>query len=186
MRINLEKGNIGFSAAHFIVGHEKCGHLHGHNWKVGVSVEGKPDERGLLVDFIKLKKKINEICNRYDHRLLLPEKNPGLKIEFNEGKTIVNVRGKEFKFPSEDVVCLPVVNTTVEEIVRIIVDELVESLAEHENIKKITARVEESPGQSACVEKVMDNKKNNQKTIEFIDDGTSNKQWTYISELNLS
>lgn len=154
MRIDLEKENIGFSAAHFIIGHEKCKHLHGHNWKVGVSVEGEPDERGLVVDFIKLKEKVDEICNRYDHRLLLPEKNLELRRERSkEGKTLINVHDKEFVFPSEDVVWLPILNTTVEEIVRVIANELAKGLAEYENIKKIIVKVEESHGQSGCFEK---------------------------------
>ncbi len=153
MRIGLEKENIGFSATHLIIGHEKCEHLHGHNWKVGVSIEGEPDERGLVVDFIKLKKKVDEICDRYDHRLLLPEKNELRREGSIEGKTLINFHGKEFGFPSEDVVWLPIVNTTVEEIARLIANELAESLSEHKNIKKIIVKVEESPGQFACFEK---------------------------------
>jgi len=157
LRINLEKENIGFSAAHFIVGHEKCAHLHGHNWKVGVSINGEPDKRGLVVDFIKLKKKVDEICNRYDHRLLLPDKNPELRREgSSEVKTLINVHGNEFGFPSKDVVWLPIINTTVEEIARVIANELAESLTEFKNIEKIIIEVEESPGHSACFEKTME------------------------------
>ena len=62
----------GFSAAHRlrIEGH-KCEALHGHNWKVSVTVKGrKLDERGMLIDFSDLKKIIRSIVDPFDHKYL--------------------------------------------------------------------------------------------------------------------
>lgn len=152
MRIELTEG-IGFSAAHFIIGHKKCEHLHGHNWRVGVTVEGEPDERGLVVDFFELKRILGKICDGYDHRLLLPANSPALK-RLSEGKTTrISVHGREFEFPEEDVVWLPAVNTTVEELARVIADEVVKNLSAYPNVNKITVLVEESPGESATEER---------------------------------
>ena len=152
MRIELTEG-IGFSAAHFIIGHKKCEHLHGHNWCVGVTVEGEPDERGLVVDLLELKRILGKICDSYDHRLLLPGKNPALK-RLSEGKTTrISVHGREFEFPSEDMVWLPAVNTTVEELARVIADEVVKNLSAYPNVNKIMVLVEESPGESATEER---------------------------------
>lgn len=151
MKIELTKG-LGFSAAHLLIEHEKCEHLHGHNYRVGVTVEGEPDERGLVVDFLELKRLLKRMFEGYDHCLLLPSNNPALK-RLSEGEsTRISVHGREFEFPSEDVVWLPVVNTTVEELARIIADEVKKNLA-YPNVRRITVRVEESPGQSATEER---------------------------------
>ncbi len=147
MLIEFTKG-LGFSAAHFIIGHKKCEHLHGHNWRVGVTVEGEPDERGLVVDFFDLENFLKSLCDNYDHRLLLPENNRSLKRLLEGESTRISVHGREFEFPSEDVVWLPVVNTTVEELARVVADEMVRNLP-YPNVRRITVWVEESPGQSA-------------------------------------
>jgi len=144
---------LGFSAAHFIIGHKKCEYLHGHNWRVGVTVEGKQDERGLVVDFLELKSLIKKICENYDHRLLLPEKNPSIQRLSSKNSVRVSIHGREFEFPTEDVVWIPVINTTVEELARLIADELVKKLSLYQNVDKITVLVEESPGESATEER---------------------------------
>lgn len=154
MRVELTDG-IGFSAAHFIVGHKKCEYLHGHNWRVGLTVEGDEDERGLVVDFLDLKRIMEKICDAYDHRLLLPSKNPALKASTGGKSTRISVCGREFEFPSVDVVWIPAVNTTVEEFARVLADEIVKSLSDRPNIKKIKVLVEESPGQSATEERLV-------------------------------
>jgi len=147
MLIEFTKG-LGFSAAHFIIGHKKCEHLHGHNWRVGVTVEGEPDERGLVVDFLDLEHFLKSLCDSYDHRLLLPKNNSSLKRLLEGEITRILVHGREFEFPSEDVVWLPVVNTTVEELARVVADEVVRNLP-YPNVHRITVWVEESPGESA-------------------------------------
>jgi 6-pyruvoyltetrahydropterin/6-carboxytetrahydropterin synthase len=53
--------------AHFLPGHPKCGTLHGHTYKVEVTVEGQP-KSGMVVDFADLKKSLREVLNLYDHR----------------------------------------------------------------------------------------------------------------------
>jgi len=59
--------------AHLIEGHPKCGEMHGHSYKVEVTLEGSlvstndPDAfNGMLVDFGELKK----VIRRYDHKCL--------------------------------------------------------------------------------------------------------------------
>ena len=66
-----------FSAAHNLRGYEgQCEKLHGHNWKVRVSVRGEElDETGLLIDFRILKRGLQDELSRFDHCNLneLPE-----------------------------------------------------------------------------------------------------------------
>lgn len=61
-----------FSAAHQLRGYKgKCESLHGHTYGVEVRIGAeKLNEIGLAVDFKELKKIIDEMLERYDHRLL--------------------------------------------------------------------------------------------------------------------
>lgn len=61
-----------FDAAHFLTRyHGKCEHLHGHTYKLRVTVEGAIQENGLVIDFGILKKIVKEkILDKYDHRSL--------------------------------------------------------------------------------------------------------------------
>ena len=59
----------GFAAAHRIVGHGgKCESMHGHNFKVEMTISGNQlGEAGMLMDFGDLKKIFREITGELDH-----------------------------------------------------------------------------------------------------------------------
>lgn len=61
-----------FSSAHYLRNYQgKCEHIHGHNWKVEVVLEGnKLDKSGMLLDFGILKKHLKEIMGILDHKCL--------------------------------------------------------------------------------------------------------------------
>ena len=61
-----------FSAAHFLRNyHGRCENLHGHNWKIEVTVSSdKLDEAGMALDFSILKEKTKAILEQLDHRNL--------------------------------------------------------------------------------------------------------------------
>ena len=61
-----------FDSAHNLVRyHGKCEKLHGHTYKMTVTVVGNPDEDGLIIDFIILKKIIQEkVLSVLDHSYL--------------------------------------------------------------------------------------------------------------------
>lgn len=60
-----------FSAAHALKIGGKCEDLHGHNFKVDVTVEGKTLNReGILIDFRDLKKWTVEVLDGMDHKYL--------------------------------------------------------------------------------------------------------------------
>ena len=58
-----------FSAAHFLRNYKgKCENLHGHNWKVEVTVSSETlDDTGMVLDFTILKQKTTTIIERLDH-----------------------------------------------------------------------------------------------------------------------
>lgn len=61
-----------FSSAHYLRNYQgKCEHLHGHNWKVEVVLEGHTlDNAGMILDFGILKAFLKEILNMLDHKCL--------------------------------------------------------------------------------------------------------------------
>ncbi len=61
-----------FSAAHLLVEvGGKCEELHGHNFKVEVTVgASKLTNEGILIDFRLVKRWLNEILDKMDHRHL--------------------------------------------------------------------------------------------------------------------
>lgn len=61
-----------FSSAHNLRGYKgNCEDLHGHNWQVEVVAEAEElDKMGMVADFRELKKQLNEVIGRLDHKYL--------------------------------------------------------------------------------------------------------------------
>jgi len=73
----------GFASAHQLRGYKgKCENLHGHNWKVQISVAAERlNDIDIAIDFHDLKKIANEVISPLDHAYLndifpFTEKNP--------------------------------------------------------------------------------------------------------------
>lgn len=66
-----------FSAAHHLLNYSgNCSRLHGHNWKVELSVRGTQlDQSGILVDFRHMRSELSLLLQKLDHHFLneLPE-----------------------------------------------------------------------------------------------------------------
>ncbi|MCD6413147.1 MAG: 6-carboxytetrahydropterin synthase QueD [Elusimicrobia bacterium] len=103
-----------FSAAHFLKNYRgKCENLHGHNWEVTATISGENLKNGLLMDFSALKRILKSLLARFDHKSL------------NELK--------EFKK----------INTTSENIARVIFLELKKQLPENVSLEEVA--VSETP-----------------------------------------
>jgi 6-pyruvoyltetrahydropterin/6-carboxytetrahydropterin synthase len=61
-----------FAAGHALRGYQgKCENVHGHNYKVRVTVAGEQlNSTGLLLDFKEVKSAMNELIDRLDHKFL--------------------------------------------------------------------------------------------------------------------
>ena len=53
--------------AHFLPEHPKCGRLHGHTYKVELTIEGETRD-GMVLDFADLKQIARGVFAEYDHR----------------------------------------------------------------------------------------------------------------------
>jgi 6-pyruvoyltetrahydropterin/6-carboxytetrahydropterin synthase len=62
------------SAGHRLMNYEGlCRHLHGHNYRFTVTIEGAVDAMGFVVDFKQLKGDIDDGLNIIDHAMMLNE-----------------------------------------------------------------------------------------------------------------
>ena len=100
-----------FAAAHNLLNYQgDCENLHGHNWKVEVTVATEElDSAGLGIDFKIIKKHTKEIMNYLDHKYL------------------------------NDLDAFKGISPSSEHISRFIYDRLIDSLAEYDvSLEKIT------------------------------------------------
>lgn len=58
-----------FDAAHNLVRyHGKCERLHGHTYRLAVTLRGEPDGEGMIYDFAELKRTVDEaVLSKLDH-----------------------------------------------------------------------------------------------------------------------
>lgn len=60
-----------FHAAHYIPDHPHCGKMHGHTYKVEVSIKGSLDNAtGMVIDFSHIKTIVQPLINKLDHNLI--------------------------------------------------------------------------------------------------------------------
>jgi len=147
------KSNIRFSSAHIIPEYEKCGRLHGHTYAVHIKIFGKPDNKGIIIDFTVLKDSLKKIVNDLDHKILIPVKNNIAKIEKQKDKVKVNSMGKEYVFPTSDCIFLPITSTSAENLAAYILNQLLKELAIPKRIESVEIGVDEGFGQGARISK---------------------------------
>lgn len=73
---------IDFCYGHRLLNYDgKCRHLHGHNGRAVVVLEGEQlDARGMLVDFTDIKRSLREwVDQTLDHRMILCKHDPALE-----------------------------------------------------------------------------------------------------------
>lgn len=61
-----------FDAAHNLVNyHGKCERLHGHTYRFTVTLEGDPDDEGMVADFAEVKSVVKDmVLSKLDHSYL--------------------------------------------------------------------------------------------------------------------
>jgi 6-pyruvoyltetrahydropterin/6-carboxytetrahydropterin synthase len=154
-KVRVTKDHLVFCAGHFISYEgDKCERLHGHNYRTTVEIEGDLNEDSYVFDFIALKHRTKAITDELDHHMLLPTQNPVVHLEEKAGSVRVRYKDREWLFPRDDCVLLPIENTTAELLARYIAERLREELwRQHQYAAPILrVEVEENIGQSATCE----------------------------------
>ncbi len=150
--VQVTKENLKFSAAHFIAYPGFREPLHGHNYQVGVKIEGSLGSMGYVLDFGVIKKLLKEIVDQLDERTIIPMHSDCLRIERDTSRVRVFYEQDEFVFPLADVAMLAIAHSSAEELARFIWNELYSALSAHQDLKDVVmmeVSVAEGPGQAA-------------------------------------
>ena len=154
-KVRVTKDHLVFCSGHFISYEgDKCERLHGHNYRTAVEVEGELDHNFYVFDFIALKNRTRAITDELDHRMMLATRNVLIKVEEGPRGIQVRYRDREWLFPRDDCVLLPIENTTAELLARWIGQRLLDELRKQHSYRPRVLRVEveENIGQSATFE----------------------------------
>ena len=149
-RVDVTKESFVFSAAHFITfAGNICERLHGHNYGVRVAVEGPLDENRYVVDFIALRDAVLKHTNAWDHHVLLPRDHAAIKVESVGSEVVSTYENRRWVFPAEDCIILPVINTTAEELARVLAERLIQDMGKEfgKGVTMIEVAVDENHGQ---------------------------------------
>jgi len=147
------KSNIRFSSAHIIPEYEKCGRLHGHTYAVHIKISGKPDDKGIIMDFSIVKDSLKKIVNELDHMILIPEKSNAVKIEKENDNVKISFLGKTYVFPLNDCIFLPINSTSAENLSKFLLEKFLKKISFPENIDLIEIGVDEGYGQGSRISK---------------------------------
>jgi 6-pyruvoyltetrahydropterin/6-carboxytetrahydropterin synthase len=120
-RMVLAKEDFKFASAHFtLFADGRAELLHGHNYRVRAELSGASlDEAGLLVDIETFKGALREVCRRLDSRMLVPAESPRVCWQRDGGSVEVRLDERSYRFPEEDVLVLPLPNTSIELLARL-------------------------------------------------------------------
>lgn len=153
--VRVTKDYLVFCSGHFITYHgDECERLHGHNYRVAAEVEAPLDANHYVFDFIALKNIMRALTDELDHYMLVPTKSKLIAVEHQGANVRLRFRDKEWVFPKEDCVLLPIENTTAELLARYLTTRLRDELRTRHQFAPDVVRmeVEESFGQVAKYE----------------------------------
>jgi 6-pyruvoyltetrahydropterin/6-carboxytetrahydropterin synthase len=150
--IDLEKEYFKFSAAHFLIFPDgSAERLHGHNYRVRVRLGAELTRFGLVLDFKMVKPVVRAICDRLDEHWIVPGEHEELRIERRtDGSVEVVYRDRRYAAPAEDVLVLPINNTSSENLAAWFGRELLAELARRfpdVHPTELEVAVEETAGQ---------------------------------------
>jgi 6-pyruvoyltetrahydropterin/6-carboxytetrahydropterin synthase len=150
--IRIQKDYLKFSAAHFLIFPDGTAErLHGHNYKVFVEIESALDPHGLVLNFKEIKPLIRQLVDRLDERMLVPGRHPVLSATPQpDGTTEIRYRERRYRIPSEDVLILPISNSSAENLATYVGQELRRELSTRYpglRLRRLSVGVEETPGQ---------------------------------------
>ncbi len=150
--IELEKEYFKFSAAHFLIFPDgSAERLHGHNYRVYVEIDAQLTRHGLVIDFKTVKPVVRRMCDELDEHWLVPGEHPVLRHALREdGIVEVRYHDRYYAAPREDVIVMPINNTSSENLATWFGRELARRLAQSfpdVQVNRLRVAVEETSGQ---------------------------------------
>ncbi len=119
-----------------------CSNIHGHNYKLRVTVEGEPDSNGFVIDFYDLVRAVQPIIDNLEHSFVVDE---------NDTKIIDFLRENNFRH-----FVVPT-TTTSENLAIWFAHEISKNLKNYPNIRKLIVRFYETSDSFAEFETEINN-----------------------------
>ena len=106
-----------------------CENVHGHSYKMEVEIQGKPDEKGMVLDFYDIDAIVKPLLDKMDHAFMCTRSDE-LMVQFfqNAGLKVIYV---DFY-------------STVENIARFVLSHIKSALAKYPNVESVTIRLFET------------------------------------------
>lgn len=149
LEINGWSSKVTFSATHIIPTHAKCGRLHGHDYAINAMIEGEIGPDGVIMDFISMKEFLRDVAAELDHRVLIPAKDPGVRI--SEHYVEYKVGDKELRLPRSDCILLDISVASAETLAGFVLKRVLEKVNFPKNVTRIEVGVDEGRGQGAWI-----------------------------------
>lgn len=148
---DISGGEFVFCAAHTGLHDGEFESLHGHTFTTSVQLTGVPDEDGMLVDFTIVKQALRAALAPLRRKTLFAADSPHTTITTGDGQVTVTSATKRYQLPAEDVVILPITNTTTESIAAYLLDRLLPHLPVGVGLSTVALRLSEAPDTAATV-----------------------------------
>lgn len=148
--IEVNKEDMKFSAAHFtIFSAQERERVHGHNFRVSMSITSPANRNGLAFSYKLLKDKMRALCDELDEYTLLPAQSPYMTIEENGLLYNAHFNGETLIFLKSDCKLLPIPNTTVEAFAAYLLDRFLQDddFVSRYEIAQVEMKVSSGPGQ---------------------------------------
>lgn len=157
LRASVEIGgsDFRFCAAHTGLHGGEFEPLHGHTYVPVLALNGMTDAAGMVLDFRTVKAALRDVIAPLRSRTLLADRAAGVSLERDGSSVRMHCGAKVYVLPAEDVVVLPVGNTTTEELAAYLLDQLVPRLL-GAGVRQAELTLSESPGTSATVAALID------------------------------
>lgn len=162
----LDDPSFCFNAMHFVTFRTPDGEwvsesIHGHDFRVGVTIVGPLDESGCVIDFVRASAAVKENLRNWDRKLILPCQPLDAEIaDGDDDLTTIDYNSApclHYVFPTSEVVTIEASNATTEEIAASLLERLIgdfASILEPVDLEQYTfrLRLEETPGCSVEIE----------------------------------
>lgn len=126
---------------HRLIDHQGgCRNLHGHSYRMRIEIEGEPADNGMILDFDEMTAAVRPLLQEWDHAFLCDQRDTDL-VAFLQAR---DMKHSVIPFPS-----------TVENLVRLVVQRLEPVFAGHDQVRAFTVRVHETETSSASSRTVL-------------------------------
>jgi 6-pyruvoyltetrahydropterin/6-carboxytetrahydropterin synthase len=143
-------GTFAFSAAHAGLHDGELEPLHGHTFTVTLRLHGDPDEAGMVCDFTAAKNALTTAIAPLKRRTLMPAAPSGGRCAHEGRQVVIECGTRLYSLPADDVVLLPVANTTTEQIAAWLLRQVLPALGQP-GLRRAELILAEAPDTSATV-----------------------------------